>query len=213
VSDAISFHGGHVPHVVIESFLSEALVERLLAYTEDKRDLFEASKVGKGDLKPEARCSLQTREFGSLQGDIKAKFKAAVGDVIERLRISPSNFTKIELDLVAHGDGAYYKPHIDTATQNEYDEETARVMTGVYYFHRQPKGFSGGALRLYPVFKMPDQTGFVDVAPEYNRAVFFPAFLPHEVMPVASPSREFADSRFAINCWYRVPKVAALPSG
>jgi Rps23 Pro-64 3,4-dihydroxylase Tpa1-like proline 4-hydroxylase len=48
---------------------------------------------------------------------------------------------------------------------------------------------------------------FHDVEPLHNSLVVFPAWLPHEVLKVSCPSGRFADSRFAINCWFHgVPK-------
>jgi hypothetical protein len=42
---------------------------------------------------------------------------------------------------------------------------------------------------------------FVEVEPNNDMLVFFPAWFPHEVMPVECLSGRFEDSRFAINCW------------
>jgi SM-20-related protein len=41
----------------------------------------------------------------------------------------------------------------------------------------------------------------VAVEPEHNRLVAFPAFVPHEVVPISCPGNAFADRRFSINCW------------
>jgi Rps23 Pro-64 3,4-dihydroxylase Tpa1-like proline 4-hydroxylase len=106
----------------------------------------------------------------------------------------PSSY---EIELVAHGDGAFFSRHIDTYTTRK----SQRVISGVYYFHRQPKAFSGGELRLYGLTK-GDQTGpFVDVIPENDTLVTFPSWYPHEVLPVRCPSGRLEDSRFAVNCW------------
>jgi Rps23 Pro-64 3,4-dihydroxylase Tpa1-like proline 4-hydroxylase len=102
----------------------------------------------------------------------------------------------VELELVAHGDGAFYRRHIDTQTATERSH--IRVLSGVYYFHRQPKRFTGGALRLYAI---GDPQRFTDIEPTHNTLVVFPAWAPHEVQPVRCPSGQFMDSRFAINCW------------
>ena len=55
----------------------------------------------------------------------------------------------VELELVAHNDGAFYARHIDTATGE--DSNQVRVLSGVYYFHAKPKAFTGGALRLFAI--------------------------------------------------------------
>ena len=71
--------------------------------------------------------------------------------------------------------------------------------TAAANFCRQPCGFSGGTLRIYPL----TGAGHIDIAPVHNSLLVFPSFVQHEVMPVACPSRHFMDSRFAVNCWFR----------
>ena len=73
-----------------------------------------------------------------------------------------------------------------------------RALSGVYYLHRAPKGFSGGALRFYAI---GDANRFVDVEPVHNSLLVFPSWAPHEVMPISCPTGAFMDSRFAVNCW------------
>ena len=73
--------------------------------------------------------------------------------------------------------------------------------SAVYYFHRSPKSFSGGALRLYSFEASEERGTFVDIEPTNDTLVFFPSWFPHEVRPVVCPSGRFEDSRFAINCW------------
>jgi Rps23 Pro-64 3,4-dihydroxylase Tpa1-like proline 4-hydroxylase len=106
----------------------------------------------------------------------------------------------IELQIAAHGNGAFFRRHNDSLKGWNMN----RVISAVYYFHRQPCAFSGGALRLYPL----TGEGHVDVEPAHNRLVVFPSFVQHEVLPVACPSGDFMDSRFAVNCWFRrAPKA------
>jgi SM-20-related protein len=76
-----------------------------------------------------------------------------------------------------------------------------RVVSAVYYFHRLPKSFSGGALRVYPLAGREKSNTFVEIEPVNDTLVFFPWWFPHEVLPVVCPSGQFEDSRFAVNCW------------
>jgi Rps23 Pro-64 3,4-dihydroxylase Tpa1-like proline 4-hydroxylase len=47
------------------------------------------------------------------------------------------------------GDGAFFTEHKDIAVEdNKFG--VRRIITAVYYFHRLPKAFSGGVLRIYP---------------------------------------------------------------
>lgn len=82
-----------------------------------------------------------------------------------------------------------------------------RVLSAVYYFYREPKGFSGGALRLYRFGARPaeangDPSNWVDVEPHRNSLVAFPSFALHEVLNVDCPSGSFENFRFALNCWF-----------
>ena len=75
-------------------------------------------------------------------------------------------------------------------------------MTMVYYFYRKPKAFTGGQLRLYGLGAHATNC-ISEIEPRFDRAVFFPSWFPHEVLPVHCNSGAFSDGRFAISCWVR----------
>lgn len=147
------------------------------------------------------RVSRGTRGFGPLEGRLRQHILAAAPAWIAEFGVVPSKVERVELEFVAHNDGAFFKRHIDTETGSNWAEGGMRVLSGVYYVHRRPKAFSSGRLRL---FSFDDRdNSFIDVEPEHNTLVLFPSWAAHEVLPVSCPSREFADSRFAINVWLR----------
>jgi len=194
------------PHHRIEGFLGPDMVGQLLTLAFDREKDFVPTKVGngaKGRIDPAIRASLLLRDFGDLRAVLEARFGAALDAAMRVLRLSPIRLHRLELELVAHNDGAFYHEHIDTFT-GQPDSESERALTGVYYFYRQPKGFSGGDLRLHAIAPQADGTRrFNDISPSMDTFVLFPAWVPHEVRPVICPSGAFADSRFAVNCWYR----------
>jgi SM-20-related protein len=102
--------------------------------------------------------------------------------------------------VVAHGDGAFFTEHRDTVVEGQ-KVIIRRIISAVYYFHRLPKSFSGGVLRIYPLAGREKSDAFVDIEPVNDTLIFFPSRFPHEVLPVSCPSGQFEDSRFAINCW------------
>ena len=110
---------------------------------------------------------------------------------------------RIELEMVAHGDGAFFLRHADTVIRREMT--SYRAISAVYYFHRLPKSFSGGVLRLHSIGSK--EGSFVDIEPTNDRLIFFPSWFPHEVTPVICPSGRFEDSRFSINCWIYTKKL------
>jgi Rps23 Pro-64 3,4-dihydroxylase Tpa1-like proline 4-hydroxylase len=116
----------------------------------------------------------------------------------------------LEFEITASGDGAHFAPHIDIAlgagrrTVGKEEGED-RVISTVYYFHRDPKGFTGGALRLYRFGVDPSEAqdhDSVAFEPVQNSLVAFPSFARHSVERVHCPSGEFADYRFGLNCFF-----------
>ena len=82
-----------------------------------------------------------------------------------------------------------------------------RLLSAVLYFHREPKGFSGGELRLFRLNVRPDTkpvevADHLDLMPVRNSLVAFPSWVTHEVRPISCPSNRFEDFRFALNCWF-----------
>jgi Rps23 Pro-64 3,4-dihydroxylase Tpa1-like proline 4-hydroxylase len=139
-------------------------------------------------------------EFASL---MRAQVSARLPELRAHFGLDDFAVADIECQLTAHNDGHYYKVHND----NGSPATASRALSYVYYFHRDPKGFDGGALRMYDsriennYYVAADS--HTDIAPRNNSIVFFlPRYL-HEVMPIACASRAFADSRFTVNGWVR----------
>lgn len=192
------------PHLVIDDFLDPAVADHLLAQAIAAEDGFEpvGMKVG-GSF-------VQVAEYRSSQhvpGAIDAAL-APVGDAVGRsvpdlcaaVGMKPFEVSRLELGLTAHGDGDFYKAHIDARTDKPSERVTdLRLLSCVYYLHRRPAGFSGGLLALHGF----NGAAPVMIEPVHNRLAVFPAFVPHEVLPVRCPSDDFADRRFSVNCWLR----------
>lgn len=121
--------------------------------------------------------------------------------VLARLHQPPFPISHFEVQLTASNHGQFFKTHRD----DDADSVRTRAITFIYYFFREPKAFSGGALRLYDSdFDQHGNLGageFQTIHPAQNQIVFFPSESLHEVLPVHCPSGEFADSRFTVNGW------------
>ena len=193
---------------IVHNWLGAEAVERLLMYARSNEYRFKKSQVasrldptlkGDGTMRVSRRIGL-----GDLKGEVKDKFEQLLPTIFETLRIKP--FTpSFELEFVAHGNGAYFTLHRDTAKYHQ------RIITAVYYFHALPKAFSGGELRLHSLAASGEQGTFVDISPEFDTVVYFPSMFLHEVLPIEAPSGEFLDSRFAINCWFVRPQEEFPP--
>jgi SM-20-related protein len=185
------------PHCVVRDFLPAETVAALLDFAQDHEAEFEPTGVGEAAaLDPTIRVSHGLRRIRPFRPLLTERLLQAAPALIAGLRVSPFEVSRVELQLVAHGDGAFYAPHIDLEIGGH--AEHLRVLSGVYYFHREPKAFSGGALRLHAI---ADESCFIDIEPVHNTLLAFPAWAPHQVRPVSVPSGAFIDARFAINCW------------
>jgi SM-20-related protein len=190
-------------HIAVDNFLSTELRDRLLQYALDHRHLFSQSAViyenNLGRVKTDVRNSWTCQAgLGPLHKPFKEYIKSSSAALISGLGISGFEVAETEVELVAHRDGCYFRPHIDTTTGSIRNQlKSDRVLSMVYYFHSHPKGFSGGELVMAPLVKGEPQI----IEPKDNRLIAFPSFLPHEVKPVACPGDNFADARFAVSCW------------
>ena len=185
---------------LIHGWLGTEMVERLLRFAQSNEHRFEDTQV----MHNEAREVDYTRRvskklgLGNFKTEVRAKVEDVLPIMFEALGNKPFIPSKIEVELVAHGDGAFFERHIDTLTHHE---GRRRIISAVYYFHALPKAFSGGVLRLHSLAGSGQQCTFIDIAPDYDMLVFFPSFFPHEVLPVICKSGQFLESRFAINFW------------
>ena len=194
------------PYLVLRGFLDEDTAAGLLAYTLGRQSEFTPSRLGSKQVDESFRVSSVIRELGEYRARLETRIFGLLPRLVAELGTPPIEAATLETELVAHGDGAFYKRHTDTQTARYNEVDKIRVLSGVYYFHAEPKAFSGGALRLYAVGGTAGEN-FVDIEPVHNSLLVFPSWAPHEVMPVRCPSKRFADSRFAVNCWIRRPKA------
>lgn len=189
------------PFGLVNNFLGVEQLIDLLKYVESKQPFFETSKIiyengSRIDLSE--RISQVLRKIDEYQVLFESKLMKLMSFIFERIKCKVFNPHKFEIQLVAHRDGAFFKPHIDTELNKS--AKSRRVISCVYYFHTMPKAFSGGELRLYSLSN-GKQVNFIDIEPLCDTLIFFPSWFPHEVLPVICPNKSFMDSRFAINIW------------
>jgi SM-20-related protein len=192
------------PYLVIANFLAEQVVAELLDLAVAQEGAFCPSPVFGKRVDPSVRKSASVsdlKDFGSL---LRAKVREILPRLTVELGMRPVAAPQIESHFVAHRDGDFLERHIDTlphdrrAMIGEPDDRRLRLLSAIYYFHAQPKAFSGGVLRLHSIGD-PRAARFVDIEPAHNSLVVFPAWAPHEVRPVRCASGRFIDSRFAAN--------------
>lgn len=190
------------PHLVWRDFLPVEEHRGILDWALANRASFAPSLVGSGTLRADFRSSVTARGSDYPWKDaFRQRVYDAVPTLADGLGVAAFEVEQIQLSLIAYNDGDFYRQHIDTEPSSDRARGGDRVLSAVYYFHREPKAYSGGALRLHGFNPASDR--FEDVAPEQNSLIAFASFARHEVRPVICPSRRFEDSRFAINCWVR----------
>ncbi len=161
-------------------------------------------------VEPEVRRSRVLGDLGPLRPVLKRRLLDRFERLVDDLGVEPFVAGHVEVELAAHNDGDRFVLHTDTYRGENRPERGDRMVSGVYYFHREPKAFSGGALRLHRFgATLESPQDFVEVEPEQNSLVVFPSWAPHEVRPVACPSKAFADSRFSVNFWIHRPRDPA----
>lgn len=191
-----------LPYRLYRDFLSPEHHAAILTWALDNQARFAPSAIGGGInlIEPSIRQSLFLRDLGPLGPVLRHRIKDLLPQMFVDFSTRPFAVHGIELELVAHNNGAFYRRHIDTVT-GDNPANGDRILSGVYYFWREPQGFSGGELRMHKLGGFKTDGHFHDIPPRQNGLVAFRAWWPHEVMPIRCPSGDFADSRFAVNCW------------
>jgi SM-20-related protein len=193
----------------VANWLGPRMLARLLDFVQIQRDSFVQTTIGhkeaaRIDLK--IRRSSRAKSLGDLKEELRTRVRAILPVMLERLGTGSFEPSRLDLEMVAHGDGAFYAEHRDTIIEGEDCIEgqklvARRIISAVYYFHYLPKSFSGGVLRIYPLAGSKKSNELIEIEPVNDTLVFFPSWFPHEVLPVSCPSGRFEDSRFAINFW------------
>lgn len=198
------------PWLVRRDLLSSDECRALLGWALDNEARFRPAALDKGLVDPAIRRSLSLRDLGPFSSLFEKTVRAMVPELIDQLRVTPFVVGEVELELVAHNHGAHFALHGDLYT-GPGSARGHRMLSAVYYFHRAPKAFSGGCLRLHRIGATPGDAG-VDIAPDQNSLAVFASWAPHEVLTVHCPSEAFGDSRFAVNCWvYRADPRQSSP--
>ncbi|MDJ1169506.1 2OG-Fe(II) oxygenase [Roseofilum sp. BLCC_M154] len=187
--------------VHLDNFLSDDECDRLLKYVKKRQKDFTSTTTSTGEA--DYRYSTVLYHFPEFSEMIIERVKGMMPEVLPQLDRPLFVPQDVEAQLTAHNDGHYFKLHND----NGSPDTATRELTYVYYFHNQPKHFSGGELLLYDSTIKNGYYAKADtyqtVEPRHNSIVFFLSRYLHEVLPVRCPSKKFTDSRFTINGWVR----------
>lgn len=194
--------------IVLEEFLAPDELDRLTRFALEHEAGFALSEVVEpsaeaGVVDYEHRRSRVLMDLQEYQDLIVNRIKSVLPQVLSRLGMEEFDISAVEAQMTASNDGDFFRFHSD----NSSDRVASRSLTFVYFFHREPRQFEGGELRLHDARleeeRYVSQGTYQTIVPEQNQIVFFPCELLHEITPVKCPSGLFADSRFTLNGWLR----------
>jgi Rps23 Pro-64 3,4-dihydroxylase Tpa1-like proline 4-hydroxylase len=192
--------------VVLDEFLAPLELDELVTFALEHEEEFQNSAVISPSGEPgvidyDHRRSRVLMDLGKHQEIILDRIRGVLPSVLDRLGIEEFPITHVEAQVTASNDGDFFGAHSD----DSQEMIASRRITFVYFFHREPRQFEGGELRLYDSSGEGEQHlgngSYQSVVPQQNQIVFFPCSVLHEITPVECPSRAFADSRFTLNGW------------
>jgi len=194
------------PVAIFDEFLVAEEWRNLLGFTLSQMSRFAATQVigadGVGRLDQHYRRSRVLFELGPFHQLFSDRLMTFLPHVLARLHFSWFPVSHLEIQLTATNNGEYFRTHTD----NDAGQVSGRTLTFVFFFHREPRGFSGGELKIYDTARNNGHSTasgpFRLMPPAQNQVIFFDSSCLHEIVPVACPSGDFADSRFTVNGWF-----------
>jgi Rps23 Pro-64 3,4-dihydroxylase Tpa1-like proline 4-hydroxylase len=185
--------------VAISEFLTREEKDEIFSYANQRQYDFQPSRVTGGI--PNFRRSVVLYDFDHVRCEFESRISRVLPDVLNSIPVSLPEYPNYETQLTASRHGDFFRLHSDSQSL----ETSHRILTFLYYFHREPKSFTGGELRLYDSMVIDNTCiashTYRELSPESNLLIFFPSRVFHEVLPVVCGSDEFTDSRFTVNGW------------
>lgn len=194
--------------VVLDEFLSPQELEQLTRFALEHEGDFQSSEVyshslEKGIINDDYRRSRVLMELPEQEEMILVRIKSVLPQVLERLGMNEFAIADTEVQITASNDGDFFLCHDDNGSEGV----ATRYLTFVYFFHKEPRQFEGGELRIHDSHLQDglyvSDGSYQTIVPQQNQIVFFPCELMHEITPVKCASQRFADSRFTLNGWLR----------
>src|SRR5215813_10898657 len=131
-------------------FLTKRELRALTKYVLEHEPDFTPSSViphegPESSLDPSYRKSLVLYNLGEYTSLIQDRLLALLPNVLAAFKREAFPISYFDIQLTASNDGDFFKVHQD----NSAAERNHREISFVYYFHAEPKAFTGGQLKLY----------------------------------------------------------------
>ena len=205
------------PFVQTRNFLTPEQCDRLSILAAEGSARLVPARTGRKEaarVNPEVRITLQADDqvFQDFSPWFSQKIRSCVPEVLARLRMEDIGRYGIQMNMRVYPTGGFYRAHSDGL----FDPDHPRKLSFVYFFHREPRRFSGGDLLLYDTDTDTARCSlgvFSRIVPLRNSIVFFPSGSWHEVTPVQYETDNLEDGRWAVNghLWQRDGDTAAVP--
>ena len=136
--------------VILDEFLTSAELNTLRQYVLEHEMRFEISEViapgvTGGAVDYEHRRSRVLMNLDGHEKMITDRVLSCLPRVLQKWGRDPFPISRVETQTTASNHGDFFHCHSD----NGAEAVAAREITFVYFFHREPKQFSGGELRIY----------------------------------------------------------------
>jgi hypothetical protein len=193
---------GRAQCVVLDEFLAPQELEELISYTLLHENEFQSSRVvaptgEAGMVDYTHRRSRVLMNLGKHEQVVLERIRGVLPSVLEQLGMTEFPVTQTEAQITASNDGDFFGEHRD----NSEEMIASRRLTFVYFFHREPRQFEGGELRMHDSRESSRIASYQAITPQQNQIVFFPCSVLHEITAVECRSQAFADGRFTLNGW------------
>ena len=119
-----------MPHRILASWLGGDEADRLLSYAVAEEARFTETKVLlaneiKSNVDRSLRRSRVLRDLGPFEQPLRTKAQDLHLTLEAAFGMSHKPAGEVEIELVAHGDGGFYRPHIDTFTGDSVSSTAA----------------------------------------------------------------------------------------
>jgi len=190
---------------ILEEFLDHQVAEQLTHFVIERERDFTPSGVLHSDsrmptISVEHRRSRVLSDLRGFRSIFLQRLQTALPSILLQFQIPPFPISAVDIQITATNDGEFFRPHTDSGP----GPVARRTISYTYFFHQEPRRFTGGELCLYSYWRREKivTAGCTNrILPKRNMIVFFPSDILHEIASVSCPSRQFRDSRFNVNGW------------
>lgn len=194
--------------VVHDGFLPDAVREQVWEFALNASGDLEAATVAQQfaasdadqRVDPDARRARTISSPRQVAELMEPRLRRLLDTDAARLGLAIRQIDHIELEVAVYGDGDLFRCHRDLYET----DRSRRVLSYVYFFAPEPRGFSGGELLLYDTDAANDSfvpNKFTRIEPQCNRLILFDPATYHEVTPIRCSSSDPQDLRYTATGW------------